>query len=170
MLWNYIDANEQQSGKYLHSITGEGSSTLFATSSPSTRTMEDITREGLSTLFAPNLDTILLIDGAPVDALVPVTSPTHSRSSLSASPDPNYPLSAKQDFLQRLLFLKFPKQCNCRTCAPSHYYNAPYSCIIEHREDDIQVLPRQRPYIKVGFQLRLYEPLQLVNAAIQYFF
>jgi hypothetical protein len=148
MLWNYIDINEQQSGKYLHSITGEGPSTLFA----------------------PNLDTILLIDGAPVDALVPLTSPTQSRSSLSASPDLNHPLSSRQDFLQRLLFLKFPKQCNCRTCAPSHYYNAPYSCIIEHREDDIQVLPRQRPYIKAGFQLRLYGPLQLVNAAIQYFF
>jgi len=63
-----------------------------------------------------------------------------------------------------------PCTCDSNKCSQDSYFNYPYSCAaIEHRRDQIPILPNEKPEIIANSVNRPYEALHLVDSATRFF-
>jgi hypothetical protein len=68
-----------------------------------------------------------------------------------------------------LIKSKFYVQCSCDNHMKGFYFNWPYSCSNQHREDDVVVEPGSRPTLIYVYKVRPYEGLSLANRTMEYF-
>ncbi|CAI9629441.1 hypothetical protein GT037_010351 [Alternaria burnsii] len=63
-----------------------------------------------------------------------------------------------------------PCICDSNKCSQDCYFNYPYSCAaIDHRRDQIPILPNEKPEIIADSVYRPYEALHLVDSATKFF-
>ncbi|RYN30513.1 hypothetical protein AA0112_g6843 [Alternaria arborescens] len=63
-----------------------------------------------------------------------------------------------------------PCTCDSNKCSQESYFNFPYSCaVIDHRRDQIPILPNEKPEIIADSVRRPYEALHLVDSATKFF-
>jgi hypothetical protein len=119
----------------------------------------------------PTIETTASPSEAPCNCDQCKQSSQKSQPDISAN-RPSMVFRNKEDRTMLSAYLiksKFYVHCSCDDHTKELYFNWPYSCSNQHREDDVVVEPGSRPTLIYEYKVRPYEGLSLANRTMEYF-